>query len=123
MVTILSYFSIAKWQRLKKYKYRLKERRIRYFPKEKKQQGRNQGSIEDINIYEECGMFEDTFETLYQNIRNNLMEPRGNGSKRNPTALQPRLRLALVLYFLRKNIHYKDVGICFKVRKLLKFIN
>jgi len=72
-----------------------------------------------LDIYEDCGLFEDTFENLFQKLYPSITVPRNSieYSHKNPTALNPRSRLALILHVLQRKPTFSQVAKTFQVSK------
>ena len=73
---------------------------------------RNQGDILSSSIYERIGLFEDTFEEIYQRLKPSLEKPRGISDYKKcvPVALEGRTRLLMCLELLRENPKYKELA-------------
>ena len=56
--------------------------------------------ITAFDIYDECGVFEDDFENLYQNVKVRLAKARQFHQRNCTRILSGRVSLLLTLYFL-----------------------
>jgi len=67
-------------------------------------------------------MFEDDFEQLFLDIKDKLMLPRSSAqnsqtSRQVSTVLVPRVRLLMVLHWLRTNAYFRDLSLVYHINK------
>lgn len=102
------------WNRIGRY-YRRPLPSHRRRPRQ--QASRGALAIATFNIWELSGIYEDDFEDLFQEVREMLMLPRSSCRPRHTTTtvLQPRVRLLLVLHWLRDYSRHKVLSALFHI--------
>jgi len=98
----------TKWRNINRFHRRfLRKLKLHHAPRPltRQQPPRNQLDISTINIFDRTGVFEDDFEWIYQQIKDEIVQPRTTyqSERRTATSLSPRARLLLILHWLR---HY-----------------
>jgi hypothetical protein len=75
--------------------------------------------LSDFDIYIETGMIEDEFERLYQNLKNHLRMDRRAARRNAKHRLSPRVRLLMVLHYLREHPKYRILSQKFNISPTL----
>jgi len=84
----------------------------------KKQVQRKSVSISQFDIFGLCGIFENTFEHIYSKLQSSIVQARSYLAKGNKivcTVLEPRVRLLLLLHWLREYPKYKTLALQFSI--------
>lgn len=77
---------------------------------------RGKRNISEYDIWEETSLPEDEFENLYQTLlRKKILYSRKGGSRKSKTVLSGRLRLLMVLHWLREKPKFRILAKKFKV--------
>ena len=114
MATIMSCLSCMKFSKIKKFNRISGITKSRPYPHraiQRYQPPRYSGKrISDFKVYEECGMFEDDFEVLFEKIKPLITKSRSGTGFPSTTKLFPRVRLLMILHFLREHPKYRNLA-------------
>lgn len=111
VLLVLKYLLNTKWKKSNKLHSKIRKYKGRrsgaLVPRRQAPRNRGPiigGTILDIDVFERTGIYEDTFEEIFELVSPLIEQPRAIGSQRiTVTSLEPRTRLLLVLHWLR---HY-----------------
>lgn len=119
MLNVLCFLFDTKWRAINKYKRKLRERKRRGLIKRTKQPARNQGDVSQFDMYETTGIFEDTFEDIFDMVRYEISRPREHTTlsinKSTATGLNLRTRLHMVLHWLRHYPRYATLKLIYHI--------
>jgi hypothetical protein len=72
-------------------------------------------TIDQFDVYEETGMYEDDFEALHQELKVGLSQSRSGRPIQSQTVLTSRVRLLMVLHWLREKPKFRVLAQKFDV--------
>lgn len=112
-----------KWSNIKKWRHKVKERKIRQPSVGKRVQPKRKSlgplTSPDFDCYEETGLFLTQFERIFKQVGPLIVLPR-DGAKTSrpvPTTLSPRARLCLVLNYFKEGGRYRRISRIYGVSK------
>ena len=71
---------------------------------------RSSVNIQQFNIYDECGVMEDNFETVFQRLKWHISSSRSGSGRSSQCVQLPRVRLLMCLHWMREHPKWKHLG-------------